>query len=414
MVDALTLKGLLAALGIGLLVGIERERSKGEGPSRAAAGLRTFALVALAGAVAERVGNVGIALAGAFVVLAALAGYRHTREHDPGLTTEFALLLVFLLGVLAMREVLLAAGLGVVVALLLAAKSRLHRFVRQTLSEQELHDALLLAAGAAIVLPLLPDRAIDPWQVLNLRSLWVLALIVMVINATGHVALRAIGAQRGLLLAGFAGGFVSSTATIAAMGSRVRRDPALLPACTSAALVSNVSTVLQLAAVCGALSQALLRELALPLLASGLVVGAFALASAWRSRQATAQATPGIGGRPFEPRHVLVFVAVVALVLLASAALLEVFGDDALVWAAGAAGLADVHAAAGSVAQFVAIDRVGTGPAVMAVLSAFAANSLAKLLVAFATGGRGFGLRLLPAVVAMVVAFAAVVLVVRP
>lgn len=408
MVDVSVLKGLVAALGIGLLVGMERERSKGEGPARAAAGLRTFALVALAGAIAERIGTLGIVVAGGFVVLAALASYRHTRAGDPGLTTEVALLLVFLLGVLAMREVALAAGLGVAVALLLAAKSRLHRFARQTLSAEELHDALLLAAGAAIVLPLLPDRAIDPWQVLNLRNLWLLALIVMVINAAGHVALRAMGAQRGLLLAGFAGGFVSSTATIAAMGSRMRRDPALLPACASAALVSNVSTVLQLAAVCGALSPALLRALALPLMASGLVVSAFALASAWRTRRIAVPETPGMGGRPFEPRHALVFVAIVASVLLASAALLAWLGDGVLAWAAGASGLADVHAAAASVAQLVASGRVGTHAAVAAVLAALATNSLAKLLVAFATGGGRFVVRLVPGVVAMVAAFAAV------
>src|SRR5690606_9363346 len=265
MFDLALLKGLLAAVGIGLLVGIERERSKGEGQGRAAAGIRTFALVALAGAVAEMLGGVGLAIAGGFVALAALASYRHTRSRDPGLTTEIALLLVFLLGVLAMRDAAFAAGVGVGVALLLAAKSRLHRFVRHTLSEQELHDALLLAAGAAIVLPLLPDHAIDPWQVLNLRKLWLLALIVMAINAAGHVALRALGAGRGLMLAGFAGGFVSSAATIATMGSRTRGNPDLLPACVSAALVSNVSTVIELAVIAGALSGQLLRAIALPL-----------------------------------------------------------------------------------------------------------------------------------------------------
>lgn len=410
MLDIATLTGLLAALGIGLLVGIERERNKGEGATRAAAGLRTFALVALAGAVAELLGAIGIAIAGGFVVLAALASYRNTRSNDPGLTTEVALLLVFLLGVLAMRQVMLAAGLGVAVAVLLAAKSRLHRFVRQALSEQELHDALLLAAGAAIVLPLLPDRAIDPWQVLNLRKLWLLALIVMAINAAGHVALRAFGARRGLLLAGFAGGFVSSTATIAGMGSRARGKPALLPACVSAALVSNVSTVVQLAAVVGALSPALLRGIALPLVASGLVVSGFALFSAWRSRGQPVSDGARIGGRPFEPKHVLVFVVIVAAVLLASAAMLDWFGDDALAWTAAVSGLADVHAATASTAQFVAIGRVGADVALPAVLSAFAANSLTKLVVAFATGGRDFGLRLLPGVVAMVAAFAAVVL----
>ena len=250
------ISGLAVALGIGLLVGIERERRKGEG-SAGAAGVRTFALIALAGAIAERLGGVGIAIVGGFTALAALASYRYSRTRDPGLTTEVAMLVVFLLGVLAMREIALAAGLGVAVALLLAAKSRVHRFVNNVLTEQELHDALLLAAAAAIVLPLLPDRALDPWQVLNLRKLWQLAVIIMAINAAGHVALRAFGARTGLLLAGLAGGFASSTATIASMGALARKNPELATACAGAGVVSNVSTVVQLAVIAGMLSPAL-------------------------------------------------------------------------------------------------------------------------------------------------------------
>lgn len=413
MPDPALLKGLFAALGVGLLVGMERERNKGQGPTRAAAGMRTFALVALAGAVAELIGAAAVVVAGIFVALAALASYRRTHAQDPGLTTEVALLLVFLLGVLAMRDSVLASGLGVAVAVLLAAKSRLHRFVRQTLSEQELHDALLLAAGAAIVLPLLPDRAIDPWQVLNLRKLWLLALIVLAITTGGHVALRVLGARRGLLLAGFAGGFVSSTATIASMGSRAREQPSLLPACSGAALLSNVSTVVQLAIVTGALSWELLRTVALPLLASGLAVTGSALASAWRSRHLPMPDAGQAAGRAFEPRHVMVFVGMVAVVLLASAAMLAWLGDGALGWALAASGLADVHAAAASAAQFVAIGRVGTGAAAQGLALAFAANSLVKLVVAFATGGRGFGLRLLPGIAAMVAAFVTVALVIH-
>jgi len=223
------LAGLAVAAGIGLLVGIERERSKGTGAARAAAGVRTFLLLALAGAVAQLLGPLAVAVAGGFAALAALSSYRYSRARDPGLTTESAMLLVYLLGVLAMQRTVLAAGLGVAVAVVLASKSRLHRFARQVLTTQELHDVLLLAAAAAIVLPLLPDRSIDPWQALNPRKLWLLVVLVMGIQAMGYVALRALGPRAGLALAGLAGGFVSSTATIAAMGERSREEPALAP-----------------------------------------------------------------------------------------------------------------------------------------------------------------------------------------
>ncbi len=401
------LKGLAVALGVGLLVGIERERRTGEDTDPGVAGVRTFALIGLSGAIAELLGGVAIAVAGAFAVLAALASYRFSHARDRGLTTEVAMLVVFLLGVLAMRETTLAAALGVAVALLLAVKSRVHRFVRTVLTEQELHDALLLAAAATIVLPLLPDRAIDPWQVLNLRKLWLLAVIIMAINAVGHIALRAFGARTGLLLAGLAGGFASSTATIASMGTRAKENPKLATACAGAGVVSNVSTVAQLAVITGALSPPLLRELWPAIVAAGLAIVVFALVAAWATRKVDAHGTR-LAGRAFEPKHALAFVAIVATVMLLSAAMLAWLGDAALEWTLAASGLADVHAAVASAAQLVAVGRIGIETAVPGIALAFAANSAMKLVMAFLTGGRAYALRLLPGIVAMVAAFAAV------
>lgn len=407
MVGIEELRGLAVALGIGLLVGVERERRKGEGPTRGAAGVRTFALIALAGAVSERLGGVGIAVAGGFTALAALASYRFSRAQDPGLTTEVAMLVVFLLGVLAMREVSLAAGLGVGVTVLLSAKSRVHSFVRNVLTEQELHDALLLAAAAAIVLPLLPDRALDPWHVLNLRKLWLLAVIVMTINAAGHVALRAFGARTGLLLAGLAGGFASSAATIASMGTMSRKHPQLAMACAGAGVVSNVSTVVQLAVIAGTLSPALLRELWPAVAAAGAVILLFALGATWATRKQAID-DAGISGRAFEPRHALAFVTIVATVMVLSAAMLAWLGDAGFVATLALSGLADVHAATASAAQLVAVGRLSPQAAVPAIALALAANSTTKLVLAFITGGRAYGARLLPGIVAMVATFAVV------
>ena len=408
MIDMDELRGLAVALGIGLLVGVERERRKGEGPERGAAGVRTFALIALAGAVSERLGGVGIAIAGGFTALAALASYRFSRTRDPGLTTEVAMLVVFLLGVLAMREIALAAGLAVAVALLLSMKSRVHRFVQHVLTEQELHDALLLAAAAIIVLPLLPDRTLDPWQVLNLRKLWLLAVIVMGINAAGHVALRAFGARTGLLLAGLAGGFASSTATIASMGAMSKKNPRLAMACAGAGVVSNVSTIVQLAVISAALAPELLQVLWPPVVAAGMAIVLFALGATWATRDLAVD-DARIAGRAFEPRHALVFVAIVATVMVLSAAMLARLGDAGLDATLALSGLADVHAAVASAAQLVALGRIPPDAAIPGIALALAANSTTKLVVAFITGGRAYGLRLLPGIAAMVATFVLVV-----
>ena len=139
------LPGLVAALGIGLLIGLERERRREDDP-QLPAGIRSFTLIALAGAVAYLLGTVAIAVSGAFVGLAAAAAFWRSSPQDPGVTTEVAMLVTWLLGVLAGSEPALAVGLGVAVAVILAGKSRMHQFAQRVLTTQELHDLLLLAA----------------------------------------------------------------------------------------------------------------------------------------------------------------------------------------------------------------------------------------------------------------------------
>lgn len=406
MIGSTDVGGLAVALGIGLLVGIERERRKGDGDYRGSAGVRTFALVALAGALAAVVGPVALAVAGGFTVVAALAAWRRGAPEDPGLTTEFAMLVVFLLGVLAMDQALLAAATGVLVALLLATKSRLHRFVNQVLTEQELHDALLLAAAATIVLPLLPDRPVDPWGVLNPRKLWLLAVIVMAINAAGHVALRLLGNRWGLLLAGLAGGFASSTATTAAMGALARRNPEVAMTAACAALVSNISTVAQLAIVTGVVSPALLAHIAWPLVASGVAIIAFSASAVWRGRDRVPDDDAHIAGRAFEPRHAVVFAGVVALVLVSAAAAQAYLGTTALSATLALSGFADAHASAVSAAQLFEAGQAPLHAAALGLALGFATNTVSKLVVAFTVGGAKYALRLLPGLVLMVGAFA--------
>ena len=132
-----------AALGIGLLIGAERERRKGEGPSRSPAGIRTFMIASLSGGVSFVLGSVPL-LAITFLGVAGLCaiGYMRTEEQDPGLTTETALLLTVLLGGFALKEPVTASALAVTVAIALMARTRIHHFIRDVLSEEELTDAL--------------------------------------------------------------------------------------------------------------------------------------------------------------------------------------------------------------------------------------------------------------------------------
>lgn len=392
------LTGLAAALGIGLLIGIERERRKGEGPARAAAGLRTFTLASLLGALAMLLGG-GATLAVLAAVVGALAivSYRRSRDEDPGLTTEIAMVLTFMLGALAMHDAPLATGVGVVVAIALAARSQLHRFVVRVLSEHEVHDGLLLAAAALVILPLVPDRAVDPLGAINPRTLWTLAVLMMAINACGHIALRAAGPALGLSFAGFASGFVSSTATIAAMGAEARRDPALRAGAVSGAVLSSLATVVYLALLLAATSPAVLRAMAAPLLAAGVAAAAYGLLIALRSVRTHNGDTPP-PGRPFNPRLALLFAATMGVLLLITAFLTDRYGASGAGLAAALAGFADAHSAAAAVASLQAGGRITAEQAVLPILAGFTTNACSKLIVAVTTGDRGFALQVVPGV----------------
>ncbi len=380
--DTVPLFGLLTALGGGLLVGTERERRRAESSAELPAGVRTCILAALAGALSAILGTPALIVAGLGVVAFTLASYWRSQQFDPGLTTEFALLTTYLLGVLAMSRTQLAAGLFVLLAIVLAVKESLHRFTRQVLSREELGDALLLAASALIVLPLLPDRVVDPFAVLNPRKLWLLAVLVMTINAFGYVALRAFGAGRGLELAGLFGGFVSSAATIVSMGQRARTDPALRPCCIAAALLSNIATVIQFSLILLVVAPALLSRIAVPVGATGLtalVVGGFAV---WRAQGTKLHIVESTYGRPFALTQALLFALIVAMALFGAAALRGWIGANGVFAAAAATGLADVHASAVAIGQLTVASGLSLETAVQALLVAFTANSLVKCISA--------------------------------
>jgi len=396
--------GLGVAVGSGLLIGIEREQHKVEYEGRAPAGVRTCALFALSGALAMMLGPIALAVGGAFVVAAAIASYWHTREHDPGLTTEIALVVTYLLGAVAMRSPGLAAAVAVLATLLLESKSFLHHFAQRLLSEQELYDALVLLASILIVLPLLPETPLGPFQALNLRRLWTLVVVVLSLNAAGYVAIRAFGPRLGLPLTGMVGGLVSSAATIASLGHRSREHPDLLRPCAAGAMFSNLSTVAMLVVVLVAVSPSLARHLAPMLVASGVVVVAYSTLLARHAFSQDGISAGLIPSRPFHFGHALKFAGLIAVVLLVSAALNAWLGEGAIALTAAAVGFADTHAAAVSVAELNASGTLAVHDAVLPVLYAFSANTFTKIVLARQTGGAAYARLVTPGLALMLVA----------
>jgi len=388
----------MVALGIGLLIGLERERRKGEGPARSAAGIRTFAVASLLGAVSVRIGgDVMLAVAAAGVIALTAVSYDRNRDDDPGLTTEIALVLTLALGGLAMREPGLAAALSAVVAILLAARAPLHRFVRDVLTEVELRDALILAAATLIVWPLLPDRYLGPFSAINPSKIWTIVILLMAIGAGGHVAVRALGARFGLPVSGFASGFASSAATIGAMGARAVANPDIVGPAAAGAVLSNVATAIQLAVLLAVISPVTLAALWIPLLCAGLTASVYA---GFFTLKGVARDAPAIvqEDAAFSVKTTLVLAAILSVVLIAAAALRAWLGQSGVLIAAAVAGLADVHAAAIAAGSQVTNGNLSADQAVWAILLGFTSNSITKIILAATAGTREFAARVVPGI----------------
>jgi uncharacterized membrane protein (DUF4010 family) len=398
----------LVALAIGLLLGLERERSHRR---KLPAGSRTFALLSLVGAVCASF-NQWAVLVGLIGVTALLAlAYFRTSRQDPGTTTAIAALVAYLLGALAYARPAVAVAVAVVVAGLLVSKTRIHRFAREIITEVEAEDAIKFFVVAFVILPLLPNRPLGPYGVLNPAKVWLLVVLLTGIGWLGYIGVRALGPQRGLLVAGLAGGFVSAAATTASMG-RLSRTATSWRAPLASALLASLATFVQLLIVIGLVDADVLRRLWPPVVAAAAaLVGAGVLV--YRGAARTRQQNPPEGdavdateaSRPFALRPALILAAVLTFALLVGRWGADVLGPKGVVLATFAAGLADAHAGAVAAASLAAKGDTTVDTALVAIAAALGSNLLVKTVLAFTAGGRRFGLGFLAGTTLPAIAF---------
>lgn len=389
---------LLVALGCGLLVGIERERRKGSGPNRSFAGLRTFAVTSVAGAAAALTQIGGLVVAGALLVAGlALLAYQRDRSDDPGTTTEIALLLMYLTGVLCVWSPALAAGLAVGLTALLAGRERLHRFALHWLRPGEVRDGIVLAALALMALPLVPDQPL--WGTpLNPHKVVQLLVLLLGVQSVAHLAARLLAAHHAVAVSALASGFVSSTATIATLGLAVREQGAQPRLMAGGGLLSCVSTQLQLLLVAAAMQPAWLARLWLPALVGAGVValwGWVLLRGAPTDGDGLAVSSPRIEGlaargddRMFSLRGAAAVAVLLSSIQLVVHALQRWLGDAGLVAGALVAALADLHSALAAV--FSATTPVSGPAGVWAVALALLVHAASKSVTAGFAGGQAY------------------------
>jgi len=382
------LRGLLTALALGLLIGVVRERA--HATAVAQAGTRTHALIALLGAVTWGLGTAPFVATLLAVGALAVVGYLKTADADPGMTGEVAIVLTFVLGGLARDQRVMASALGVLVAILLYVKKPLQRLTRELISDHELEDALMLAAAAVVVWPLLPQEPMDPWGVLDLHMVWRLVVLVMVVGMVGHLAQRVAGERVGVPLAGFFSGFVSSTLAVASFGSQVKQSATLISVASAGALLANLASLLLMAAILAAAAPNLMIEMLWPLLSGAAILTAAALFCLFRDGHRVTLPEV-VKARSFKLTHALSIAMIIAAVIVLTAWLREQLGEAGALVTVGLVALVELQAAAASIAQLNSAGALESRAAQWGVLIVLAAASIAKTVLAFVSGGTRYG-----------------------
>ena len=370
-----------ASLGIGLLIGLERERNPA-----AKAGVRTFALVALAGTLAAVVDERYAAPWTVAVGLAAVAGmliaayWRDGAHEDPGTTTVVAGAVCYLLGALAgMGEAALAGALGIVVTALLYFKPEIEGF-SAALERHEQVSVLQFLVVTFIVLPILPDRGYGPYEVLNPRDIWLMVVLVSGIGLASYVALRIAGERHGVLATGILSGLLSSTAATMLYARRSRESAGMEQLALSVVPLANLVPLGRIAVFTAVLAPGLLYALA-PVLGAALAAG-LGVAAFFVRRSAAGEPPPIPQSRnPAELGSALRFGALYAVVLLVSAWLSDLAGDYGLYAAALSSGLVDIDPITLSSLNLFADGQLATRSTVIAIGLAYLANVTFKLSV---------------------------------
>lgn len=386
--DLSILPRYLVAMALGLLMGLERERT----PS-AKAGVRTFALTALFGVLASQIAEMtaspwmvvaGLLLSGSMIVAA--YARRPTEDGDPGTTTVSALLICYGLGVLSwLGQLQLAAMLGISATVLLYFKAEL-RGISQTLTRRDLISILQFAVLSLIVLPLLPNAGYGPYGALNPHQIWWMVVLISGLSLGGYAALRIVGQRHGALLVGLLGGLVSSTATTLTFARHGRQSDALARLAIIVIVLANLVVLVRLSFITAVLAADILAALA-PILLGGLVTGALAAAYGLHKLRPGPDAPELTLANPTEIRTALTFGLLYALVLLASAWLSDYAGGKGLYAVATVAGLTDVDAITLSTLRLNALGKIPPDQVVSAITLAFLANLTFKSVLVLLVGG---------------------------
>jgi uncharacterized membrane protein (DUF4010 family) len=296
--------------------------------------------------------------------------------------------------------------LGVIVALVLWLKPRIHAFAHEGLNDQEVKAALTFMVIALVVLPLLPDRTVDPWGIVNPSKLWLLFVLIAGVGFAGYIAVRALGPTRGLAAAGFFAGLVSSTAATLSLSQRARKQPEFSAALATGVVLANVASALAQVLIVAVAAPALIRDAGL-LLGAPIVVGALGTWAAVRFLARRGGAGPDAAfqlANPLELKPALAMAGAFALVLAVAAVAGRTFGATGVIVTSAIAGTSDVHAATLAASTLSMAGSITSRDALLSILVAFVVNMVVKVTITAIVGGGRLLATVVPPLVVMTAA----------
>lgn len=396
------------ALSIGILVGLQREASYEGKDGELFAGVRTFALISLAGYVAalaaEHLASVGpfLGVFGVFSLLVTLSYREDVARGRQGMTTEMATLVIFVTGAMCYWDQLpLAAALAVAVTVLLSLKPQLQAFAH-ALTRNDIYATLKFAVISLIVLPVLPNQAFGPppFDVLNPYKIWLMVVFISGISFLGYVMIKTIGAQRGIGLTGLLGGIASSTAVTMSFAERSRENPKLARPFAFALLLAWTVMFVRVILVLFTLHSALAQRVLTPMLVAMAAGGVYGVYLFFAQRSYTQEDLKFVN--PFELGPAIKFGLIYAVILVISKAAQVYFGDAGVYVSSFVSGLADVDAIALSMVDLTQSGGLDPAVGARATVIAALANTLFKGGFALTTGSPALRKSLGPGLALMV------------
>lgn len=357
--DVSVIQKIGLALALGLLVGIQREWTAPH-----VAGLRTFAFITVLGTLAAMLAGelgpwlvaVGFLAVAAMIIVGDVSRAGQSRD-ERGLTTQTAAMVMYVVGVaIGLDRLVIGMIVGGGTAVLLQWKQPLHAFVKR-IGEADIRAIFQLVLVALVILPVLPNRAYDPYGVLNPFEIWLVVVLIVGISLGGYIAYKFLGPRAGTLLVGILGGVISSTATTVSYSRRARRTPDMLGLAAVVIVISSTIVFVRVLIEVAVVAPNVLKDILPPLAAMLLLMVAISLVMYFVTSKPQEEVV--LAEEPRELRTAVTFGLLYAAVLLIVAFAKDKFGNDALYGVAALSGLTDMDAITLSTAQMIKKGRLG-------------------------------------------------------